>query len=258
MTQDYTDEMVSKETQAAEVTRRDLLKMGSALAASVLLPVIHSSKAEDKPTLPVANTKTGPLQAKDFSSLVSRPPQGMSSRQINEHLGLYKKYVTSLNKTQETEKATGITHDTLINKGFAYGGTVLHELYFGNLSQVSTSLNYQSSLMKAIERDYGAYEGLINNFKSAGLAARGWAILGLNLFDGKLNIYGMDAHNEGSALVFIWPVVVLDVYEHAYMIDHGTNKAAYIDGFMNNIDWSIAEARFLQGLKNIQGTVLIV
>jgi Fe-Mn family superoxide dismutase len=244
------------DTNNSSINRRDLLKLGAVVAASALTPNL-SSKAED--TKPSRTWWTnGVIQAKDFSPLVNQPPKGMSSRQINEHLGLYRKYVTSLNKVQETEKSKGITHDTLINKGFAYGGTVLHELYFGNLSQKPTQLNYQSDLMKAIEREYTAYEGLINNFKEAGKAARGWVILGLNLFDGRLNIYGMDSHNEGSALAYVWPVIVMDVYEHAYMIDHGTNKEAYIDGFLQNIDWTIAEARFQQGIKNIANSTLII
>ncbi len=230
-------------------SKRDLLKAGSMLAAGFFLGSNNSLKAE---------SAVKPLNSKDFSPLVSRPPKGMSSRQINEHLGLYRKYVAALNKVNETEKKAGITHDTLINKGFAYGGTILHELYFGNLTFNPTDLNYRSELMKAIEKEFGAYEGLVNNFKEAGKAARGWVILGLNLYDGRLNIYGLDSHNEGTALAFIWPVLVMDVYEHAYMIDHGTNKEAYIDGFMQNIDWSIAEARFLQGFKNINNATLII
>lgn len=228
------------------LSRRDLLKAGSILAASL---VLGSNQTQ-------ATVKS--LNAKDFSPLVSRPPEGMSSRQINEHLGLYRKYVAALNKVNETEKKSGITHDTLINKGFAYGGTILHELYFGNLTFNPSQLNYSSELMKAIEKEYGAYEGLVNNFKEAGKASRGWVVLGLNLYDGRLSIYGLDSHNEGSSLAFIWPVLVMDVYEHAYMIDHGTNKQAYIDGFMQNIDWSIVEARFFQGLKNISNATLIV
>jgi superoxide dismutase, Fe-Mn family len=249
---------MTEEINQAELNRRDFLKFGAGAFATTIIPLANSAQsvlAEETMTLNKTNNN---IQAKDFSPLVTIPPAGMSSRQINEHLGLYRKYVISLNKTQETEKKTGITHDTLINKGFAYGGTLLHELYFGNLSSKPAQLNYQSLLMQAIERDYGAYEGLINNFKEAGLNARGWAIFGLNLFDGKLNIYGMDSHNEGSALMFIWPIIVLDVYEHAYMIDHGTNKTAYLDNFMKNIDWSIGEARFLQGLKTLKNNTLII
>jgi Fe-Mn family superoxide dismutase len=238
----------SKSDHSTMLSRRDLLKMSSALfAGQILTNTIGNTiaKAETnenrKTTQKEANKPwwtTGPIAIKDFSPLATEPPKGMSSKQISEHLGLYKKYVISLNKVTDQEKAQGISHDTLINKGFAYGGTILHELYFGNMSSNPPQLNYQSELMKAVERQYGAYEGLLTNFKEAGKAARGWAILGLNLFDGRLNIYGMDAHNEGSALAFIWPVIVMDVYEHAYMIDHGTNKEAYIDSFLKNIDCS--------------------
>ncbi len=235
-----------------KMNRRNLLKAGAALAGTFLASNLPSKSTEKN------WWKNGPLQAKDFSPLVSQPPQGMSSRQINEHLGLYKKYVSSLNKVAETEKGKGISHDTLINKGFAYGGTVLHELYFGNLSANPPQLNYQSELMRAIEREFGAYEGLLNNLKEAGKAARGWVILGLSLFDGRLAIHGLDSHNEGSALAFVWPIVVMDVYEHAYMIDHGTNKEAYLDNFLKNIDWSIAEARFQQGVRTISESVLII
>lgn len=240
----------------SEFTRRDLLKTGTALAAGLIFPGLSSSmaKAASKENL----WKEASIQARDFSALETKPPQGMSSRQIREHLGLYKKYVTSLNKVEEQEKASGITHDTLLNKGFSYGGTVLHELYFANLSSTPKQPRGEGELVYALEKTYGAYEGFVNNFKAAGAAARGWAILGLNLFEGKLNIYGMDDHNEGSMLGFIWPILVLDVYEHAYMIDHGTNKASYIEGFMNNIDWSICEKRFNQGLGLITNSSLVV
>jgi Fe-Mn family superoxide dismutase len=243
------------ESSNFEESKRNLLKMG--LAAATLGVVGSGVKAATTKPERVWWT-TAPIQAKDFSPLVNKPPEGMSSRQISEHLGLYKKYVSSYNKVKEQEKSTGINHDTLINKGFAYGGTVLHELYFDNLGQAQTALNYQSPLMTAIEREYGAFEGLINNFKDAGMAARGWAILGLNLFDGRLTLMGMDAHNEGSALTFVWPIVVMDVYEHAYMIDHGTNKAAYVDGFLKNINWNVAEARFNQAVKNIANSPLVL
>ncbi|MDX1920094.1 MAG: Fe-Mn family superoxide dismutase [Candidatus Caenarcaniphilales bacterium] len=246
----------NEQKSTPELSRRELLKMGTALSAGLLLPglVSNPTKASNSEKW----WREGTLKTRDFSALETKPPQGMSSRQIKEHLGLYKKYVSSLNKVEEQEKASGITHDTLLNKGFAYGGTVLHELYFANLSSSPKQLQGEGELINALERTYGAFEGFTNNFKTAGAAARGWVILGLNLTDGTLNIYGMDAHNEGSMLGFIWPVLVMDVYEHAYMIDHGTNKASYIDGFMNNIDWTVCEKRFGQGLGLITNSSLIV
>lgn len=254
------------EHKEENLSRRELLKTGlkagTAIAAATILPnipsAVKSQTGQNNPQDLKKYWTDGPILPKDFSKLVNQPPQGMSSRQIREHLGLYKKYVTGLNKVHKEEKSTGINHNSLTNKGFAYGGTVLHELYFSNLAQTQNQLNYKSELMNALGRQYGAYEGFVNNFKAAGKSSRGWTILGLSLFDGNLDIYGLDAHNEGTMLGYVWPVVVMDVYEHAYMIDHGTNKPAYINDFVNNIDWRIAEARFNQGLKNIENSKLII
>ncbi|MDJ0625454.1 MAG: Fe-Mn family superoxide dismutase [Candidatus Caenarcaniphilales bacterium] len=241
--------------ESKDFSRRDLLKAGTVMAAATLIPNLANTKASSQTSKKYWTEKQ--IQPKDFTPLIVTPPSGMSSRQISEHLGLYKKYVSKLNKVHEQEKKTGITHDSLINKGFAYGGTVLHELYFGNLSQAPTKIN-QSELLNAINRQYGNFDNFISNFKTAGKSSRGWTILGLNLFDGNLDIFGLDAHNEGTMLSYIWPVVVMDVYEHAYMIDHGTNKQAYINDFVKNINWNIAEARFNQGLKNISNADLII
>jgi Fe-Mn family superoxide dismutase len=238
------------------LSRREILKAGATLLGSAGLAGISTNKAGIAATK--LNLKNKLIQAKNFEPLANKPPQGMSSKQISSHLGLYNKYVSAVNKVQATEKQTGIDHHTLQDKGYAYGGVVLHELYFANLAQAPTQLNYGSPLMKAIEAEYGAYEGLINNFKQAGKASRGWAIFGLNLLNKHLDIYGLDAHHEGSNLTWIWPVLVMDVYEHAYMIDHGTNKAAYINEFVQNINWPIAESRFNQGLNIMQAAELVV
>ena len=61
----------------------------------------------------------------------------------------------------------------------------------------------------------------------------------INPNDGKLHNYVCDIHNQGG----IWgciPLLVLDVYEHAYFLDYATARKKYIDGFMQNLDWSVA------------------
>ena len=166
--------------------------------------------------------------------------------------------MSALNRVKQTEKQKGINHHTLQDKGYAYGGTVLHELYFAGLSSsFKQQLNYNSPLRKAIDSEYGTHESLIHNLKQAGKSSRGWVICGLNLFSQCLDVYGLDAHHEGSNLTWIWPIIVMDVYEHAYMIDHGTNKGAYLEEFVGNIDWQVAEKRFLEGLKVLKGISLI-
>lgn len=77
---------------------------------------------------------------------------------------------------------------------------------------------------------------------ASGVAARGWVVLAYDLDDGLLHNYSADAHDQGG----IWgavPLLVLDTYEHAYMIDYGVKRAPYIDAFMKNIDWDEVNQR---------------
>jgi len=72
------------------------------------------------------------------------------------------------------------------------------------------------------------------------MSARGWAVLAFDFCDNRLHVYGSDAHNVGAVWGAI-PVIALDVYEHAYAIDYGISRKAYIDSFFKNLDWAYAE-----------------
>ena len=77
------------------------------------------------------------------------------------------------------------------------------------------------------------------------MASRGWSLLVWNTKEAKLQQFNSDAHNQGG----VWgsvPVIVLDVYEHAYFIDYGSDRKAYIETFWKNFNWSAAEALYNQ------------
>ena len=80
---------------------------------------------------------------------------------------------------------------------------------------------------------------------AAAMAARGWAILAWNPMVAQLRQYNADAHNQGGVWGCI-PVIVLDVYEHAYFIDYGADRKAYIADFWKTFDWAAAEAMYLK------------
>ena len=80
---------------------------------------------------------------------------------------------------------------------------------------------------------------------------RGWAMLGYDMLDGKLRTYGMDQHHEWAP-IHVYPILLMDVYEHAYMIDYGTARAKYLDVFMANINWSVVNNRLLYAVHNIK------
>jgi len=119
---------------------------------------------------------------------------------------------------------------------FATNGVYLHEHYFDVLGGTGDA---KGPLVDAIVEKYGSLEKFVAIFSATGMAMRGWVVLAWDTHLGRLKIYGTDAHNQGG----IWgciPIIVLDVYEHAYFIDYGSDRATYIADFWKNFNWNVA------------------
>ncbi|HHW02104.1 MAG TPA: superoxide dismutase [Thermoanaerobacterales bacterium] len=181
--------------------------------------------------------------------LLSMP--GFSERQILEHFNvLYKGYVNKINEIREKlqfaiRQEANATYSEYrgLKKGetFAMDGVILHELYFENLGGFGGMP--EGSLLRRIENDFGSFNDWLQDFRAAGMAARGWVVLAFNPRDRRIHNYLQDAHDQG-VIINTAALLVLDVYEHAYFIDYGTRKAEYITAFIQNIDWSAAERRW--------------
>jgi len=76
---------------------------------------------------------------------------------------------------------------------------------------------------------------------------RGWAVLVYDAKNKMLINNGLDAHNA-YGLLGTKPIIVIDVYEHAYYTDYGSKRAGYIDAFLENINWMIANKRLARGV----------
>lgn len=176
--------------------------------------------------------------------------EGISDKQISQHRDiLYAGYVNKLNEIEERLKTADITKANQafsdfralkVEETFALNGVVLHELYFENLGVKSAKPT--GKLSDLLAREFGSFDRWIENLKACGMAARGWVILGLCTYDGKLHNYCLDAHND-RVPVNVVPILVLDVYEHAYVIDFGVKRAPYLDAFVKNINWDAASRR---------------
>ncbi|HEY4483104.1 MAG TPA: Fe-Mn family superoxide dismutase [Candidatus Paceibacterota bacterium] len=134
-------------------------------------------------------------------------------------------------------------------ENFATNAVYLHEWYFGVL-EGDADWGKAPELSRALIEKWGSMEGAIKYMSECGMAARGWAVLCWDTKDGKLRQYNADAHNQGG----VWgclPIIVIDVYEHAYFIDFGSDRKAYIEAYWKNFNWQAAEAMYLKvkGLK---------
>jgi len=182
----------------------------------------------------------------------SKPLAGISEKTIQiHHDKLYIGYVNKKNeietKLQNVDRASAnATYseygELKREESFAGNGVYLHEYYF-NILGGDGEPTKAPQLVKALAEEFNSYEKWLEDFKAAGMVARGWVVLAYDLNDGRLHNYLCDAHNHGG----IWgamPIIVLDMYEHAFFIDYGSDRKAYIENYLKNLNWEQAEKLF--------------
>ncbi len=182
--------------------------------------------------------------AKDFSHLLGTP--GMSDTLLTNHFTLYQGYVTNTNKFIDLfkTKEVGTPEYAELHRrfGWEWNGMRLHELYFGNIGKHGVPLS-ERTLKKMIETIWGSVEAWEKEFRGmAAMRGIGWAILCLDKKEGKLFNVWISEH-DGGHLAGLTPLLVMDVWEHAFMVDYGLKRADYINAFMAAVDWHAVEER---------------
>ncbi len=170
---------------------------------------------------------------------------GLSQKMLEQHFKLYEGYVKKSNEIQTKVESADKSEASAVysfigemkrQETFAINGMKLHEIYFGHLQGDGKA---GGVVLEMIEKDFGSLDAWKEEVLATGMSARGWAITAFDYRDNRLHVYGSDGHNVGAVWGAI-PVIVLDVYEHAYFIDYGIGRKAYIDTFFQNLDWGFA------------------
>jgi Fe-Mn family superoxide dismutase len=186
--------------------------------------------------------------AKDYNNLIGM--EGFSETLLKNHFTLYQGYVTNTNKSLDTlsEMAKGGKIGTpeyaelKRRLGWEFNGMRLHEFYFENLGGIG-ALNKSGKGWKKLAEEFGSYENWEADFKGVGaMRGIGWAILYQDPVSGKLINQWINEHDVGHP-AGCNPLLILDVFEHAFMIDYGLKKTDYIAAFFKNIKWEAMEGR---------------
>ncbi len=172
---------------------------------------------------------------------------GFSDELLKNHFKLYEGYVANVNKASDlinkVEIGTPEYSELKRRFGWEWNGMKLHELYFGNLKKDAIKIDDGSELYKKISDEFGSYEKWEKDFKATGaMRGIGWAILAYDKNDGRLFNVWINEHDAGH-LAGLIPLLVMDVFEHAFIKDYGLVRADYIGAFMEAIDWSEVENR---------------
>jgi Fe-Mn family superoxide dismutase len=121
------------------------------------------------------------------------------------------------------------------------GSVVLHEHYFANLGGDGKA---SGKVLDLIKEWFGGYEHWEAEFKKTANAlggGSGWTILSYNLHTGEVHNYWAWDHMHNAPMGY--PLLVLDMYEHAYHMDYGAAAAKYVDAFMQNVNWDEVNRR---------------
>ncbi len=174
----------------------------------------------------------------------------INREQFDVHMRLYEGYINKINEIDALLQAdTGIdeansTYSEFrgIKRGetFALNGVILHELYFENIGSFNNTPNEQ--VRRMLSRDYGSFDNWMAQFVATAKSSRGWAILCYDPRSDSFRNDSLDAHDYGNMSMSI-PLLVLDMYEHAYFLQYADNKVEYINRFMENIDWQVVGER---------------
>ncbi len=133
---------------------------------------------------------------------------------------------------------------------FNLGGHILHNLYWENLTSGQRQ-EPQGELSAAIDRDFGNFAAFRKVFSSVAIAVQGsgWGVLGVDPLSRCLMVTGIQRHQDVLVPGFI-PLLVCDVWEHAYYLTWSNDRKGYVNAFMQHINWSVVENRFERALRN--------
>ena len=174
----------------------------------------------------------------------------VSQKLFNDHFKLYEGYVDKTNEISlklaastdlDSANATYSTYRGLKRgESFALDGVILHELYFQNLITENSPIGNRTS--RLLDRNWGSFDRWKEAFIASAKAARGWCILAYEQRTKTCRNILLDFHDEGL-ICGAYPLLALDMYEHAYMLDYGIDKATYINRFIASIPWEVVEKR---------------
>jgi Fe-Mn family superoxide dismutase len=198
--------------------------------------------------IPHSEEGTMAYTARDWSYLLGMP--GFSDTLLNNHFSLYQGYVNHANKSleilarleKEGKTDTLEYHEIKRHFGWEFDGMRVHEYYFDNLGG-SGDVAQAPELRRMLEAQYGSHEVWEKDFRATGaVRGIGWAILYQDNLTGRLLNFWINEHDKGHP-AGCTPILVMDAWEHAYMIDYGIRRAGYINAFFRNIHWERAQSR---------------
>ena len=167
--------------------------------------------------------------------------KGFSDRLLKAHFALYQGYVANTNKLCEAPASE--SPEAKRRFGWEFNGMRLHDLYFGNMAKKGPQ-DKGKNLSEKLSKDFGSQQDWEDGFKSiAKLRGVGWVLLSYDPAGDRLFNIWVNEHDGGN-LAGCAPLLVLDVFEHAYLTYYGLKREEYVEAFFKAFDWGAVSKRF--------------
>jgi Fe-Mn family superoxide dismutase len=233
---------------ADRLTRRHLLGTatfaGAAAAASAWLGTVRLARAEEPATRLPSALATGTLVPLAYEAL----PGFLSKEQVGlHHAKHYGGALKALLGIEERAYGAEGVKDAAARRELGKAqsekanSVLLHELYFAGMTAAPAAPT--EDLRTAITRRFGSLDRWRADLEACALSANGWAMLAVHPVNGRLYHVVSDAHDVGP-LWLARPLLLVDMYEHAFYVDYKNDKATYVKGWFEHLDWAEADRRF--------------
>ena len=177
----------------------------------------------------------------------------LSEKNLNNHIELYKDYLENFNRVSAELDAVDRSNinsnhsdyrSKKLDETFNMNGVYLHELYFSNIGDNQSQIRMDTLSYMRLNRDFGTFDDWQKDFMACALSSRcGWAITYLNFYTQSYMNCFVDLHTKDLP-AGMYPVIVMDMWQHAYYKDYLKNSKTYLVAMMKQINWNVVESRF--------------
>ena len=238
-------------TEESQCTRADFLKTGAMLGLASLIPSnsVFGASVMESPFDRIADASGTFVQNPlPFAVDALEPHMDAETLELHHkfhHGGAVKGANKDAEKIRELVASGELDLVDFWTRKLAYhfSSHLLHTIFWTNLAAKPSAP--RGELLKAIERDFGSFDGFkgLLSKTATGVDGSGWAIFGYQPFSGRLMVVPCDNHERLTAWGLI-PLMVIDVWEHAYYLKHRNRRGDFVNSLFSILDWDNAHARY--------------
>jgi Fe-Mn family superoxide dismutase len=239
-------------SSVAEQVRKDFFTSDSADLNDDMSELVQEAFGQVKEAY-VPQRKTYPLTTDHLSEETKKDHEALYRKEVEvlTRVSAELDAADKLDVSNDHSTYRSTKKDEVTNLNAVY----LHELYFANCFDPNSELFLDALAYMRLSADWGTFDAWMADFMACAMTARsGWVVCGYSLYLKRMINTFVDNHDQ-NVLLGVIPLLVVDMWEHAYVRDYGNDKKSYLTAMMREISWDVVEDRVkrVDALKKVLG-----